>query len=240
MKLAVAAAALAVTTGSALGAGDLIISEVVDGSLTGGLPKFVEITNTSGSPIDLSGYSLGNINNGAAAMQFDALVLAGILAPGDSYVVSYENNDGPGIGSFFTTYGFDADNFTQGSFINGDDVLVLFLGAGLAGDPADGSAATVLDKMGVVGQSGVGQPWEYTDSYALRNADVIKPTGEVFAPAGWTFGGPNALAAGTPEEELALLLALTTPGTHTFIPMPGAAGLLALAACSAASRRRRA
>ncbi len=202
--------------GLANAGGGLIISEIVDGSLSGGLPKFVEITNTSNAPVDLSGFSLGNINNGAATMGFDALVLSGTLAPGDSYVVSYENNDEPGVGTFFNVYGFDPDNFAQGSFINGDDVLVLFQGAALAGDPADGSGQPVVDAYGVVGVNGDGEVWDYTDGYSFRNADGSIANGGAFDAPNWTFGGLNSLAGADEAEEVALLLALTTPGVHEF------------------------
>ena len=41
----------------------LIISEVVDATLPGGLPKFVELTNTGSTTLDLSGFSIGNYSN---------------------------------------------------------------------------------------------------------------------------------------------------------------------------------
>ncbi len=236
--VSVAAAALLVASGSAFASGGLIISEIVDGSLSGGLPKFVEITNTSGAPVDLSGFSLGNINNGGATMGFDALVLDSILAPGDSYVVSFENNDEPGIGTFFDVYGFDPDNFAQGSFINGDDVVVLFQGAGLAGDAADGSGAPVVDLYGVVGVNGDGEVWDYTDGYSFRDANTIKGNGGSFDDPNWVFGGLNSLAGPDEAAEIALLLNLTTPGSHDFVPTPGAAGLLGLAGFAMARRRR--
>ena len=48
---------------------NLIISEIVDAPLPGGLPKFVELTNTGNTSIDLSGFSIGNQNNAATEMQ---------------------------------------------------------------------------------------------------------------------------------------------------------------------------
>lgn len=63
----------------------LIISEVVDATLPGGLPKYVELTNTGMSTIDLSSYSIGNYNNGGTDLGGGAsTVLSGMLAPGDS------------------------------------------------------------------------------------------------------------------------------------------------------------
>ena len=76
---------------------DLIISEVVDATLPGGLPKFVELTNTGTTDIDLSQYSIGNYNNGGTTLGGGAsTVLSGTLVAGDSYVISYENGDAPG------------------------------------------------------------------------------------------------------------------------------------------------
>ena len=208
-------ASVCVASAVEAGSGGLIISEVVDATLPGGLPKYVEITNTSCDDIDLSGYSIGNINNGAATMGFDALVLSGTLASGDSYVISYEGSDAPGSSIFFDVYGFDADNLDQGSFINGDDVLVLFNGAAFAGDPGNGSVTPVTDVYGVVGVDGSGEVWEYTDGYSYRLPAVIVGSA-TFDAAEWFFGGANSLETGDDVEELALILANTDPGAHAY------------------------
>ena len=193
------------------GSTGLIISELMDGTWPNGLPKFVEITNCGNMSVDLSNYSLGNINNGAATMDFDALVLSGSLSASDSYVVSYEYGDSPGHSTFFDVYGFDADNLDQGSYINGDDVLVLFDGPAFDGDPADGSGAPVVDVYGVAGVSGVGQPWEYTDGYSNRKAYVTVGNGGAFAAGEWNFGGANSLEGVDDTEEQMLMLTNTTP-----------------------------
>ena len=202
----------------------LIISEIVDATLPGGQPKYVELTNTGLSSIDLSAYSIGNFNNGGTVLGGGAsTLLSGSLAAGDSYVITYENGDGPGVGTFFDTYGFDADNFDLGSFINGDDVIGLFLGAATG----DGSDATLVDVYGVLGVDGSGEDWEYTDGYAFRNADINTPSA-TFDLSQWTFSGANGLETGDDAEELALILANTTPGTHEFtaVPVPAAVWLM--------------
>ena len=80
---------------------DLVISEVIDGALFGGLPKAVELTNHTAGTIDLSGYSIGNFNNGGTMLGGgQSTVLSGMLGPGESYVISYESGDGPGVGTF--------------------------------------------------------------------------------------------------------------------------------------------
>ncbi|QDU70750.1 lamin tail domain-containing protein [Mucisphaera calidilacus] len=219
-----AAAASLALAGAA--SADLIISEIVDGPLSGGTPKFVELTNTGNAPVDLANYSLGNINNGATTMGFDALVLSGILAAGDSYVVSYENSDAPGASVFFDVYSFDADNLENGSFINGDDVLVLFSGAGLAGDPGNG--ANVVDVFGVVGVNGDNEPWDYTDSYAVRVPTSITANGGVFNVADFVYGGRDGLEGADDAAETLNLQIFTSPGTHAFIPEPASLAMIAL------------
>lgn len=212
----------------------LIISEIVDAPLPGGLPKFVELTNTGTMTVDLSAYSIGNFSNGGSTLGGgSSTLLSGSLAPGDSYVISYEGSDSPGVGTFFDTYGFDPDNFDLGTFINGDDVVALFQGAATG----DGSDATLIDLYGVVGTDGTGEAWEYTDSYAVRNPDVLAGTA-TFDAAQWTIPGANGLETGDDTEELALILANTTPGTHSTIPEPSALLLSGLALLGLARRRR--
>lgn len=219
---------------------DLIISEIVDATLPGGLPKFVELTNTGTSSINLANYSIGNFSNGSTTLGGGSSeILAGTLAAGDSYVISYENGDSPGVGTFFSTYGFDPDNFALGAFINGDDVIALFLGAATG----DGSDATLVDQYGVIGTDGTGEPWEYTDGYSFRNPNVTSATTALtpFNLSQWTIGGANSLETGDDVEELALILANTTPGTHVFnaIPEPSTFAVLGLLSFGLVRRNRK-
>lgn len=216
---------------------NLIISEIVDAPLPGGLPKFVELTNTGSTDINLAGLSLGNFNNGGTTLGGGAaLALSGTIAAGDSFVVNFEAGDAPGVGTFFDVYGFDPDNFEQGAFFNGDDVFALF--DGLA--TGDGSDATILDIFGVIGVDGTGEAWEYTDSFAFRNEDVLTGNGGIFDLAEWTFGGADGLEDPNGDDaiELQNILAETTPGTHNFIPAPAGFAGLGFAGLAAARRRR--
>lgn len=230
MRRFVSLAAVLAVVGAA--SADLIISEIVDATLPDGLPKFVELTNTGDTAIDLSGYSMGNINNGASEATYAPTDLSGILAPGDSYVCSYETGDEPGIGMFYDTYGFDPDNFDFGSWINGDDVIVLY--AGNPGAPHNGTGA--IDVYGVVGVDGTGETWEYTDGYSYRGYDYVSGQNPMVEPE-WVFGGANSLETGDDIEELALILANTTPGTHDFVPEPTSLVLLALGGLAIVRRR---
>jgi uncharacterized protein (TIGR03382 family) len=54
----------------------------------------------------------------------------------------------------------------------------------------------------------------------------------------WTIGGVDALEGADATASLALILANTTPGQHTFIPTPGALALLAMGGVAGLRRRR--
>lgn len=188
---------------------DLIISEIVDGTLPGGVPKFVELTNTGATSIDLSNYSIGNYNNGGTTLGGGVtLQLSGTLGSCESYVVSYENSDSPGVSFFFDVYGFDADNLDNGAFINGDDVVALFQGVATG----DGSDATLVDVYGVIGVDGSGEAWEYTDGYAHRLVNTASP---VFNAAEWFFSGANGLEDVDDAAETVNLQTMTDPGLYT-------------------------
>lgn len=214
--------------------GAVIISEIVDATLPGGLPKYVELTNTGTTAVDLSTVYIGNFNNGSTTLGGGAATqLSGIVAPGDSYVISYENNDSSGVGLFFDTYGFDPDNFDLGAFTNGDDVIALFDGAATG----DGTDANILDVFGVVGTDGTGEPWEYTDSYA-RRVPAVTTGSSTFDSAQWQLPGPNALETGDDATEAPLIVSMTTPGTHQFVPEPSTALLGSLSLLLLLRRRR--
>ena len=207
----------------------IIISEVVDATLPGGLPKYVELTNCGSPTVELSLYSLGNFNNGSTKLGGDAsTVLGGTLGDGESYVVAYEfapsdvdcvvdadcgSNqfcpDGACISTFENTYGFPPDQFI-GPFVNGDDVIALFFGPATG----DGSDAILIDIYGEIGVDGTGEVWEYTDSYSFRLSGVTSPT-PVFDPNEWFFAGANALEVGGDDDlKLPVIQKNTTPGVH--------------------------
>jgi hypothetical protein len=143
--------------------GGLFISEVGDTLNAAG--KFVELYNSSGSAISLAGHRLRVYSNGGSMPA--NLNLSGSVPSCSTFVIA-------GDAGFTTIYPAVAPGQTSGGVNgNGDDVYELF----------DGT--NVLDVFGVVGVDGTGQPWEYVDSIARRNGDVVRGT-STFDIAQWT------------------------------------------------------
>ena len=158
--------------------GDLVITGVVDGPLTGGLPKAIELYVANDIP-DLSVYGVGSANNGNPSTGPEFTFPAVGAVAGDFL---YLASEAPGFTSFF---GF-APDFTNGTAlsINGDDAIELFLGP------------DVVDVFGTVGASGTGQPWEYLDGWAYRVSGTGQD-GSTFALANWSLSGINVLDGAT-------------------------------------------
>ena len=222
MRKTVIAAIAAGVAGTA--SADIIISEVVDATLVGGNPKFVELTNTGNTDYTF-GASGGIIVQSNANTDLDIDVdLSGVVIPaGASFVIQSSSNDGENV--FFSTYGFHADLYTPAFFSNGDDRYIV----------TDGG---ILDIHGVIDTDGTGSAWEYTDGFAYRLPTAISGNSGVFDINEWFHSGVNALETGDDGEELALILANTTPGSHDFIPAPASAALLGLGGLVAVRRRR--
>jgi Lamin Tail Domain len=174
-------------------------------SIYSGLPKFVELTNCGSAAVDLSDYAVQNFNNGVTTASATLTLTAGssslLLAAGKSFVISYENNDDDvGTSTFYTVYGFDADERTPGAVINGDDAIALVL-------VADGT--TIIDVYGELGTDGTGEPWDYVDSYSVRKPGIQGPS-STFNATEWTMAGAAALAGATAAQ----IADQTSPGTH--------------------------
>lgn len=206
----------------------LIISEVVDATLSGGNPKFVEITNTGGSPFTFTEGGIIVQSNASTDLAIDVDLTGVTIASGSSYVIQSSANDGVNV--FETTYGFAADLYTAAFFSNGDDRYILT-------DKADGS--NLLDIHGQIDTDGTGSAWEYTDGYAYRLPTATSGNGGVFDISEWFHSGINGLETGDDVTEAPLIVANTTPGTHDFIPEPSTA-LFGLLGLGFLTRRRRA
>ncbi len=166
--------------------GDVSITGIMDGPLTGGVPKFVElyVHNTT----DFTGWSVRNHNNGGAGVsnETDLSSLGTINAGEYVYVIRWGNN-GANEQAFLDWFGltqaeYDAMNTIAGPApnVNGDDAVTLF----------DGT--NIIDQYGVVGVDGTGQTWEYKDGWAYRNNET-GPDGTNFDDTEWTYSGPDAL-----------------------------------------------
>ena len=185
----------------------MIVSEVVDGTLADGNPKFVEITNTGSAPYTFAAGGLIVQSNGSADRVVDVDLGGVTILPGQSFVIAATANDGQA--AFESTYGFAADLYADAFLGDGNDRFLLT-------DTDDGSH--ILDIFGEINTNGTGRPWEYTDSYAYRHALAATPVGAVFDQSDWFLAGVNALETGDDAAEAILLQTHTTPGSHAFVP----------------------
>jgi len=198
------AAALAVSLAAGTAGADLIVQEIVDGTISS-QPKWVEIVNTGTQCAFLGDYELCNYNNGSTTPSGCSDLNDVFLAPGASYVFAYEPAGNtacaPNMTCFEYVYGFPPDQ-NGGASINGDDAVAL------RHEPT----AALVDVYGVIGEDGTGTIWEYTDGYSVRTTTSASA---VFLPLEWTFGGPNSLEdPGGDPVELILMQTLTSPGTY--------------------------
>ena len=153
---------------------DLLITGVIDGPLTGGIPKAVELYVVNDIP-DLSIFGLGAANNGGGTDGEEFTFPADSATAGEFIYVATE------IPEFTNFFGF-APDYTSGSAasVNGDDAIELF------------ENGSVIDTFGDIDVDGSGEPWEYQDGWAYRVSGT-EADGTVFNIANWTFSGPNAL-----------------------------------------------
>lgn len=183
---------------------DLIISEVVDATLAGGNPKFVEITNTGATDFTFAASDSGIVvqSNSGTDQNIDVDLSGVTITAGQSYVIQSSANSGLSV--FESTYGFAADLYTSAFFGNGDDRYILV------------DNGTNLDIYGEIDTDGTGEVWEYIDGYAFRNSDVTSGNAGVFDASEWTFSGANGLETGNDATEEPLIVAETSPGEHEF------------------------
>jgi len=183
---------------------ELLISEVMDGTLTNGEPKFIEITNCGDTAVDLAEFRIALYANGSTAENFlsmDYGDMPVMLGAGETFVIANDNS-GPGD-SFLSVYGVEADFYDPVANGNGNDVYHLLKSDGQGGD-------LTVDAFGVRGVDGTGQAWEYLDSHAF-SLPGRAPNSGIFNPLGWFFAGPDALDGFSPAQ----IAAATSAGTHT-------------------------
>mgnify|MGYP001942600444 CR=1 FL=1 len=151
----------------------IMLSGVIDGPLSGGIPKAIELYISS-DIADLSRCGIGSANNGGGSDGQEFTFPADAVSAG-SFI--YLASESVGFENFF---GF-APNYTgSAANVNGDDAIELF---------CDGE---VVDTFGDINTDGTGQAWEYKDGWAYRNANTTAK-GATFDLSDWTLSGKDAL-----------------------------------------------
>ena len=167
----------------------LLISGIMDGTLTGGTPKAVELFATEDIP-DLGVFGIGSANNGGGSDGVE-FVLSGSLAKGEFiYVATEEVN-------FSTWFGFTPDfidNFSVA--VNGDDAVELFYDT----TKTFAGSEVVVDIFGDINVDGTGQSWEYTDGWVYR-IDFTGPDSTSFNSSNWTYSGIDELEGATSNAD---------------------------------------
>lgn len=174
---------------------DLLISGVIDGPLTGGIPKAVEFYVVN-DIADMSQYGYGSANNGGGS-DGEEFTFPSVSAAAGEFI--YCATESTGFQSFF---GFEPDYTTFASSINGDDAIELFY------------LGSVIDIFGDINVDGTGTPWDYLDGWAYR-INETGPDGSTFELANWTFSGPDALDGETSNATAAFPFPI---GTYVYQP----------------------
>jgi hypothetical protein len=160
--------------------GSLVITGIIDGPLSGGTPKAIEVYVIS-DIADMSLFGLGSANNGGGSdgqeFTFDAV---GATAGQFIYVASEDVE-------FANFLGFAPDYTNSVAGINGDDAIELF------------ENGNVIDTFGDINTDGNGEPWEYMDGWASR-LSTTGPDGVAFILGSWSFSGANALDGETSND----------------------------------------
>jgi predicted extracellular nuclease len=165
---------------------DLFFSEYIEGS---SFNKVIEIYNGTGSPVDLSAYSLELYSNGAATAS-QSTTLSGMLADGDVFVAAH-GSASAGILAVADVTDSSVINF------NGDDAVVLRRG---------GAVVDVIGQVGFDPGSQWGSDEQSTQDNTIRRmasvcagdtdeTDVFDPAVEWDGFAQDTFDGVGAHVA---------------------------------------------
>ena len=178
-------AVLTLTTTVGFAQGGLIFTGMLDGPLTGGLPKAIEIYVVDDID-DMSLYGIAKAANGAASPGAPSYTFpAGTAEAGTFIYLSV------GSAEFETYFGF-APDYAVGDVVNnnGDDAMELYY---------DGTA---YENMGEVGVDGTGEPWDHLDGWMYR-IDGTGPT-IPFVHTEWYYSGINATDGETSNASAAI------------------------------------
>jgi predicted extracellular nuclease len=198
------AGVISALSSTAIQASDLVISGVIDGPLSGGVPKAVELFVVN-DIADLSTYALGTANNGGGTDGEEFTFPAGASASAGTYIYVASEIDG-----FTAFFGSAPDYDTSSMGINGDDAIELF---------KDGS---VIDTFGDINTDGSGTTWEYLDGWAYRMSGQTANGGS-FEASNWTYSGVDALDGSTTNTDAATPFpagTFTTEGGGDVVEVP--------------------
>ena len=178
MKLKGLLALMVAAGGCTAASAQVIISEVVDGPLSGGNPKFVELFNASATQsVTLgAGKKLKSYNNGSATATtvLDFATVEITLLPGQTYTIAASANSGQSV--WTSVYGpFNQPDIylPSGIFLgNGNDVYTL--------EEFDGVSDVIVDIFARIGQAtsstDYSMDWAYEDSFAAASPTCARPT----------------------------------------------------------------
>lgn len=151
---------------------DLYIEGVIDGPLSGGKPKAMQLCATANIP-DLSIYGIESVTNASSSTGSPEFTLpADALSTGDCIWITAHDAE------FTSFFGFPACYIEAQINSNGDDDYLLYCNGALS------------DVYGVDAESGTGFAWDYMDGWANRNGTTPNP---IFTSTEWTYSGINAL-----------------------------------------------
>ncbi|MEL7341712.1 MAG: hypothetical protein AAGM67_14625, partial [Bacteroidota bacterium] len=191
---------LAVITVIGLGSSEaqLVITGLIDGPLSGGTPKAIELYATS-DIADLSIYGIGSANNGGGTDGEEFTLPQTSLSAGSFFYVASESDQ------FTAFFGFPPHASSNAASINGDDAVELF------------QNGTVIDVFGDINMDGTGEPWDHRDGWAYRVSGT-GPDGTMFQVANFTYSGVDALDNETSNATAATPFPI---GTYSTIVVDG-------------------
>ena len=137
----------------------LFISEVTDPAddYSG---RFIELFNPGAEAVDFSAVTIFLSRQSNGGTGWGDLQLTGTIAAGETFVL--------GGSGFEEVYGFAPDQETGIIIGNGNDAYFLYR-------DGDHTVGTLHDIFGALDTDGVGEPWEYEDSRAVRVEGIMAP-----------------------------------------------------------------
>lgn len=197
---------------------DLILTSVVDGTLSGGTPKILEFFATDNIP-NLGIYGIELVSNAGSSAGAVETAFTGSLSAGDFYYVSTEAVNSAAV------LGFAPDLITGDANHNGDDDFYLYEN-GLLVDVWSGSDGT----------DNTGTATDILDSYSYRVSNTGPNT--TFTLTEWTIADPNTLD-GLDAAGIAAEIPFGTFTAPLAVPEPSSLALLGLIGLAGVVRRRK-